>query len=215
MARISYLALAIVVVIGGCGGSGSEGPAPGSSESLADAEVVTGEKPIDIGDVEQGIRMTALLAPRSASSNVTNKEVIDRTKRVNFVTITVDGDKDELWLLLRTEPRRTFTGNPVAFKTELRLEVTMPGEDEATITRKEIYRGKLVTRTPDDFFQTEIDTLADIEGRPSTMLVQMETTALMTPLGTDPDTIDLDDFDNIEGQSTTLLGNPVRIEFVN
>lgn len=216
MRRMTAILAIMSIGFIGCGGSSpSEDASSTGSESGGGAAVLAGDASLDIGDVEQGIRITATLAEKSSDAGIQNEEIIDLSKRVNLVTLTVDGPRDSLWLTLKTEPRRVFTKNPVAIEVMLRTDVKMPGDESLITNRAPLYKGLFVTRTREDYYLVEFDVLDGVSGRPETMLAQMEVTAIMTPVGTDPETIDIENFEAIEGQRTHLLGNPVRINFVN
>lgn len=213
MRRFFVLGLVLAIATVGCeivptDDGDDSAPATGSGEDTGD----TLAPQLDIGDVEQGIWLTATLAEKSNISGVTKDEFADPLKRIKLVTINVQGAlPDEFWLTIRAEPRREFLSNPVPLDVYQRIEVEYEGQDEPAIIERPAFRVAFDERTGDVYMLDETNIGELVEGDPSTMLYQLYATAVLTKTGTSKDSLDLENFESIEGQRTKILGNPVRI----
>jgi hypothetical protein len=209
------MAAAIAAGISACDSGAPPSPEDSAASRIADA--VAGDQPasdptvmevrdenaIDIGDVEQALNIVGTVSRVSEAENVTEQITQDRKELIRSVHIEVAPPiPGSFWIGVRVNSTREFVERPVVLDTN----VLVDGEkvDSFTIVLwKEAHKNK---------FQRDVDVLFGREEIPDTMLVTMESEALLLPEGTDLATTD--PYSVTEGQRTTaIMHAPIRIDF--
>lgn len=176
-----------------------------AEQSLIDPTVieVADESLINIGDVEQAIRIVGILSDLSKSENIVENVIKDTRKRTRVVNIEVNPpNPDALWIGIRVDCTREFLERPVVLDTKILVDGKLM--DSFTIVLSE--------RANKNMFQQDVDVLFGRDDIPETMLITMESEALLLPEGTDLTVID--PYSVTEGQRTKAIAHtPVRIDF--
>lgn len=217
MHRLTTLisAATIIVALPACD-SGAPNTSDVSPESLvADAMAadnpladptameVRDENAIDIGDVEQALNVVGVLSDISKSENVVENIIQDGRKRVRAVNIEVNPpNPDGLWIAIRVDSTREFLERPVVLDTKILVDGELM--DSFTLV--------LWEKANKNKFQRDVEILFGRDEIPETLLVTMESEALLLPEGTDLTVTD--PYSVTEGQRTKAIANsPVRIDF--
>ncbi len=173
--------------------------------SVSDPTVldVPDKNSIDIGDVEQAFRIIGVLSTLSESENIVENQLLDGRERVRAVNIEVNPpNPDVLWIAIRVSCSREFIERPVVLDTK----VLVDGEllDSFTVVLSEMAHK--------NNFQRDVEVLFGRDEIPETMLITMESEALLLPEGTDLTVID--PYTVTEGERTKAIAHtPVRIDF--
>ena len=176
-----------------------------SDFSVSDPTVlpVADEKSINVGDVEQALRVIGVLSGLSTSENIVEETLVDGRDRVRAVNIQVNPpNPDSLWIAVRVSCSREFIERPVVLDTR----VLVDGElmDSFTIVLSE--------QANKNSFHRDVEVLFGQDEIPETMLVTMESEALLLPEGTDLSVTD--PYTVTEGDRTKAIAHtPVRIDF--
>lgn len=212
--RLSAIVWAsFVVALTACNDSGPTGPTPDSlvademarDLSVADPTVldVADKNSIDIGDVEQALRIIGVLSGLSTSETIVEDTLVDGRDRVRAVNIEVNPpNPDVLWIAVRVSCSREFIERPVVLDTKILAD----GEliDSFTIVLSEMAHKNT--------FQRDVEVLFGRDEIPETMLITMESEALLLPEGTDLAVTD--PYTVTEGERTKAIAHtPVRIDF--
>ncbi len=161
------------------------------------------ESAIDVGDVEQAIRIVGRVSQISASDNIIENAITDGRDRVRIVNVEVNPpNPDTLWIGVRVDCTREFVERPVILDTKILVDGTLM--DSFTVV--------MAANAQKNMFQKDVEVLFGRDDIPETMLVTMESEALLLPEGTDLTTID--PYSINEGQRTKAIAyTPVRIDF--
>jgi len=161
------------------------------------------ENAIDVGDVEQAIRIVGILSDISKSDDVIENIIMDGRDRIRVVNIEVNPpNPDTLWLGIRVDCTREFIERPVVLDTSVLVDGKVM--DSFTVI--------LAAQAQKNHFQRDVEVLFGLDEIPETMLVTMESEALLLPEGTDLEVID--PYSVTEGQRTKAIAHtPVRIDF--
>ena len=213
----STFALAALLAVGLTACDSGAPPSPDDSAASRIADAVAGdqsvsdptvmevrdENSIDIGDVEQALNIVGTISQVSAAENIKEDVTQDRKKLVRAVHVEVSPPNPEsLWIGVHVNSTREFVERPVVLDTNILVD----GEkiDSFTIVLwKEAYANS---------FQRDVDVLFGRSDVPESMLVTMESEALLLPEGTDP--TKTDPYAVTDGQRTTaIMHAPIRIDF--
>jgi hypothetical protein len=169
----------------------------------------------DIGDVEADLRIEATVADESLGAQVTAAE--DRTVRntLTMTTATVPPPPPaQLWLRFRVAPGKNvnYARHPVVVRGRI-LRDNVPLDTFSTVLGAYLHAQQTVavgTVRPLDF---KVDVLQGLAAPPPTMLVHGQAELILLPEGTDEATLDPATVTAEAGNQTTVLSNPVRINF--
>jgi hypothetical protein len=177
----------------------AEGQAPVDPTVMEIAD----ENAIDIGDVEQGVRIIGLLTATSTSENIVQTVIRDKRDRITLVNITVNPpNPGTLWIGVRMACTRDFVERPVVLDTKVLVDGRL----------MDTFTAVLAEGAQENRMQRNVEVLFGLDEIPETMLVSMESEALLLPEGTDITTID--PYSITEGQRTKAISHaPVRIDF--
>jgi hypothetical protein len=196
--------------------SAAPSPAPKTAAPPAGARADTAAAHVtDIGDVEADVRIEATVADESLGAQVTAIE--DRTVRstLTMTTATVPPPPPaQLWLRFRVAPGKNvnYARRPVVVRGRI-LRDNVPLDTFSTVLGAYLHAQQTVavgTVRPLDF---KVDVLQGLAAPPPTMLVHAQAELMLLPEGTDEATLDPAAVTAEAGNQTTVLSNPVRINF--
>ena len=158
---------------------------------------------------------SSTVADRSRGALVEVNDVITLKKTLTMCVATIRPPyPPQLWLKVQIKvPRgKGFGKCPVAVRGAVLRDDT-PIQDFGAVVAEEV----IITEpesgarlSPDTF---EVNALAGLEAPPETMLIHARAEALLMPEGTDVASVDPETVRVDPGDTTTLLSNPVRINF--
>jgi hypothetical protein len=223
---MKYLALLLMasLCLASCGNGSAPAPenqgatpaAPAAPAATAEIVKIVPEK--NVGDIEAELKRELTLDAETAPPGVTSEELRSQFQRLNLVTVNVEGPRPaELWFKIDLETQLEFVERPVALRGRLVREVA-EGQKETVYSFKTVLDETAsirVRRVDGDYpplhFRGEI--MQGLTDLPETMLVYAEMDVVIMPKGTDPKTLDPETAQGSAEDTTTLLTNPVRLNF--
>lgn len=215
------VAVVIVFLLAGCfetrrttGEISDEGSA--LRTSVTDSRPVIGppKQPIDLGDVDSGVFIRGILAPGAEAPNITAEYMENVGGQLFMTTITVKEPFPEV-LPIRFElnVKRNFAERPVVVRFRaLNENNEVISEEYACVLGKDARTNPLDASGKEVTRGFTINVLEGLETIPDTLLVHGRGDAWLMPEGT-VETL-LDPKVAQSSERITLLGNPVRINFV-
>lgn len=208
MKHTAFLVL-LLMVLTGCqdlvapkrdSGSTGSGPSPSGEPQ------VTADQEVTIGDVEQKVFISTTL---EEGPGFTAQEFVDPRSRVTMVTANVASPApSHLNIVVRMKAERNFLDTPVVMRGKVVCDAV--SEPLATFTR---VFGQEAVKMDELVLTTDLmKALTDI---PDTTLVTTEIDTLLLPKGTDEATVDPLTATTTPERRTTMLSNPVRINFAD
>lgn len=222
---MKFLALTITagLILTGCGGQEPAEPVspgePVESSETAAASVLDNTPDLDIGDIEAGVDFQVTLDEANAPSNVSAENLLNQRKKLNLVTLTVNGARPaELWLNINLKTQLEFPERPVAARGRLIRELE-EGVKETFFTFQTVFDANASTRMrrvegdfPPQHFRADL--MQGLSDLPESMLVYAEMDVVMMPEGTDPATLDPATASNTPEDEGILLSNPMRVNYI-
>ncbi|MBI1319708.1 MAG: hypothetical protein GC168_12280 [Candidatus Hydrogenedens sp.] len=209
-----YLSFAIaaiaVAALAGCGPSAKKTETSAASPELP--PLTSANVGLDIGDAEHHLTVEARLATEGRAPNIAVDELIDDTKQLSLVTLTVSEPMpSSLPISFTLKSTENFGDSPVAVIGQA-LRDNDPIFDFTAVAGAEAH--KLPQRSggqPPAIWT--VDVLEGLDSVPDTMLINARIILKMAPKGTpeadvDPGSIEVTpEFESVE------FTNPVRINF--
>lgn len=175
---------------------------------------VSGNPPIDLGDVDSGIFLRGILAPEASSPTCTAEYVETMRGNLSLATITVkEPFPEQLPIRFELTAKRNFPGTPVVIRAR-----AYRNEDEAVGEEYACVLGSNAKGTPSENggkpipHAYTVNVLEGVTTIPETMLVYGRADAWLMPEGTAEALLDPKVADS--PNKVALMGNPVRINFV-
>jgi hypothetical protein len=163
-------------------------------------------KPKDRGDVEQTIFIETNLAKEAQLQNIEARESKDARPKLNMLELRIHKPYPlELPFDVTARSSVDFTTCPVVIRVKILLDGIEIGSFNGVVGKSPLVR---------TFAQTKIDILKGRVTLPKSMLLTVKADALLMPEGTDIATIDPVTATTTPERRTIILGNPVRIDFV-
>ncbi len=175
---------------------------------------------LDVGDVEQGIHIEAVVTEEDCPNGSKLDELRTSSKdRLTMATLDIEGSKPaSLTVTLRIDADADFTANPVGIRATLYREVERGVKEELysfnALADKQTNRRRDEDPTQGLFrSQFSAEVLTGLDGLPPTMLVYVEATAILLGVETDTATVDVAAAESNDNNSVLIISNPLRINF--
>jgi len=203
------------MMLAACGSEDGAGPAGPSEPSPESAATETSDSALNVGDVEQQTWIVADVALKSQTESVSIDALEDARKKLNLVTVTVTPPHPEsFWVDIRLNTLRSFETNPVVLRARYSVSAEYPGEEEAVEVEMPGFM-EVVSEQVHKSSIEQIDILAQLPGVPETLLFKVEADAILSKYGTDAASLDPETAEAPPARTTTLLSNPLRVNFVS
>lgn len=221
MKYLAILATGVLFIVG-CGGDSQQAapPAQPSDSALSDVPIISPSesKPeLTVGDLEAKVDFE-LNVPATAPSGVSANEMRSQLQKLNLVTVTVEGAKPAtLPLSIDLETQLEFPDRPVIARGRLIREIA-PDRKDVLSTFETVFDENASVRKrmgggdfPPQHF--EADAFQGLDALPETMLLYAEMDVAFVPIGTDPTTVDLNNYQGSIEDRGILRSNPLRINY--
>ena len=177
-----------------------------SGTSTANAEPVA---PIDPGDIETQVFLEAIIDEAAVPPTVKVEKLESAKKHVSLETVTVIAPfPTELPMIFRVVSDKAFPEIPFV----VHAKIFRDKEQIKTFNTVVLPDPPTTQAAPKPFeFRTNI--LEGISAPPNTMLVTVQAEVILLKKGTPLNTINPETIQSTDGQTGSLLGNPVRINF--
>lgn len=213
MKLLSVLVLVLIVLAGcdatpkpaGNGSGGGEAPPTVPVDAHGDDTA-----PVDIGDVEAGIRVEVKVAEESEGPNITTDYLIDARQILNMATANVYLPHPEKLLLeMKTISKRSFEDSPVVFRAKVFV-----GEGK---NKREIdeFSGVFGAKAAFTNIAHTLDLMEHLDEIPESLLLIVQFDLLLMPKGTAEEGLDPDQLPGEASDSSMNVSNPVRINFID
>jgi hypothetical protein len=201
-------AAAAAVLMLGCGQSGTA-----TKPAAAPSDVAVPQSGgLDIGDAEHHLAVEARLAAEAKSPTITSEDLVDDTKNLTMVTLTVGHPvPDSLPISFSLRSTEDFGTSPVVvLGTALRDDQPMGEFHTVAGLGARSLPARAAGQAPAVW---TFDVLDGLESVPETMLVNARITLKLAPQGTSEADIDPLTFQVGPDSETIEFSNPVRINF--
>lgn len=206
------LAVLLTVLLAGCPGSCRVRTAPPNapidrpaSPGAQSKTAMTTEQPVDVGDAEAALRLTLTLPEEPNLPNVTVEELRNTRNDLDMVTLTVPPPHPQPFnIQIGLTSTKAFPETPLA------VRITVSRDGSVIDTQSVVMAGDAVKKP----FNSQFNALAGRDAIPDTMLLSAQAEIVMLPAGTDPAAVDPASVAGTPETTGSLLGNPVRINFV-
>jgi len=201
-------AVSAALLILGCGQSGTA-----VKPAAAPGEVAAPQSGgLDIGDAEHHLAIEARLAPEAKSPTITSEDLVDDTKNLTMVTLTVGHPIPEsLPISFSLRSTEDFGASPVAvLGTVLRDDQPIGEFNVVAGLGARSLPARAAGQAPAVW---TFDVLEGLDTVPATMLVNARITLKLAPQGTPEADIDPLSFQAGPDSETIEFTNPVRINF--
>jgi len=173
------------------------------------------EGAVNIGDVEQGIWITAVMGPQSKAPNISENLLEDARKKVNLEELTIKPPyPKELWLDIKARSFRAFAGTPVVLRAKYTITAKYGAGHEPVKMEKPLFKGIFGKKAHTMVLNDTVDVLKGLDGTPQSILFMVNADVLLMPQGTDEKTIDIDKATTSPERQSVVQSNPVQIKFV-
>lgn len=201
-----------VLLLNGCDPKPAAKATANGAAAAEDPTVLT-KKGLDIGDVEYNVRLEASILETARTPALKVEEMRSLKKDLNMVTVDVQEPVPAtIPIYVRILANLDTAKQPIVLRGKVFRDTTVIGEFN-TVVSSAISRTLMMDGQPVPDWAFEVDALKGLESRPESLLIHVESEALLMPLDTDPTTLDASTATTFPTSTTMLISNPVRINF--
>lgn len=201
-----------VLLLTGCNPKPAPSAVTGDEAAVEDPSMLA-KKGLDIGDVEYNVRLEATILETSRTPALQVEEMRSLKKDLNMVTVDVhEPAPASIPIYVRILANLNTAKQPIVLRGKVLRDTTVIGEF-STVVSSAISRTLMMDGQPIPDWAFEVDALKGLDTRPESLLIHVESEALLMPLDTDPSTLDASTATTFPTSTTMLISNPVRINF--